>query len=1116
MKTSGMLALLFVTTLTGMAQPPPPNLAGGPDQNRPGPWDNDVLVYRIMPGSEPEHLGTFARAGVPTVARLKDGRLIAAFQNFPADDERNFDRVAVRFSRDEGRTWSKAEPIIVDGMDAGLARPFDPTLMPLPDGRVRLYFTSNRSPDFRRSTPAIYSAISTDGVRYAFEPGARFGVEGRIVIDCAAALHDGMFHLIVPDNGATGDFMGGQERREPPRGGTGYHAISKDGLNFERVADVKLPSARGRWLGNMQSDGGSLVFFGTGPGLWPVSSKDGVTWETGSAPTRVPGADPGAVKLSDGSWLLLVTGEPRSGTPSARQRGNLRDRSPGERPGQAGGKRFQDFGERPMPPVSGPRDQGFDGARPGQQSPGGSSPREHQVLSATSIDGLTWTRDEGIRLSSASVPCAINDGDRRVLLYVVRPPDEPGGIGGVSCAVSTNGTDFTIAREFRIEGLSSRTAADPSIVRDSNGKFHLYYLASNHPGDPASGENPHQINFALSDDGLCFREAGTAFSYDNLVDPDVFHFQDRWFMYVFAGRGTVIASSADGLNFQYLGEMSPRDWGTTAAVPLPNGRLRLYAFEQRVPIGNAVRSFLSTNGVDWIAEPGVRLQAAANQQITDPFVIPWHGGWKMYFKTATAPRRPRQGDAAAFADEPNRAAGQAPLRRANGRQEGNFPQFESNFVRIPSTAAGTEGVAASILIPPQPRFTNGAPVVINVTGGVQAGSARGRPEYVAHGFVEIHFAFPGGGVGDERSGGMYDFRGSNCIRALADVIRFATGRIADKDGRRIGEVGGGVKVLTNNVGIVGSSHGGNACGMAMALHGEEFPELAWYASMESPYGEGAANVELGGRESGLNPAYDPKTGGLDLSKLAWSSELSPGLMRKPMLVNTRELKGALFFDLDGDGRFSAKDDFPANCFVGDTGGGVKAWYSPRFLAEAEKRTLIPDPRPRHVPTLTEAKEFWRCRDAAPSIPEAVRKCPNVAVIVYANEQDHVQADPAHTHILAQVEGFRAAETKFVRLNPDRAYVERVLPPGGRFARGLPFADNPAGKTWTRGNIAEASEPSELPLGIYMQAAVCELADRSWFGNWTVNLDATLHSGAPGRPLRQPGAALDSNRTGNRP
>jgi hypothetical protein len=284
----------------------------------PGPWDHDVHLHRATPGGDSRQATAFERAGVSTLARMPDGRLIAAFQHFPQDDNRNFDRVAVRFSADEGNTWSPAEPIVVEGMEPGLARPFDPTLVPLPDGRIRLYFTSNRSPDFRRSAPAIYSAISGDGVRYAFEPGVRFAVEGRLVIDCAVALHAGVFHLIVPDNGTAEDMHQGQQRREPPRGGTGYHAVSRDGLEFTRVADVVAPGGR-RWLGNMQSDGGRLLFFGTGPGSWPLASADGESWRADSMQVRVPGADPGAVRLRDGQWLLSVTSPPRAGTPSARR-----------------------------------------------------------------------------------------------------------------------------------------------------------------------------------------------------------------------------------------------------------------------------------------------------------------------------------------------------------------------------------------------------------------------------------------------------------------------------------------------------------------------------------------------------------------------------------------------------------------------------------------------------------------------------------------------------------------------------------------------------------------------------------------------------------------------------
>ncbi len=70
--------------------------------------------------------------------------MMAAFQYFPQDDNRNFDRVAVSFSKDEGFSWSKSESIAVEEMEEGLARPFEPTHVILPEESVRLYFTSIR------------------------------------------------------------------------------------------------------------------------------------------------------------------------------------------------------------------------------------------------------------------------------------------------------------------------------------------------------------------------------------------------------------------------------------------------------------------------------------------------------------------------------------------------------------------------------------------------------------------------------------------------------------------------------------------------------------------------------------------------------------------------------------------------------------------------------------------------------------------------------------------------------------------------------------------------------------------------------------------------------------
>jgi NTE family protein len=47
------------------------------------------------------------------------------------------------------------------------------------------------------------------------------------------------------------------------------------------------------------------------------------------------------------------------------------------------------------------------------------------------------------------------------------------------------------------------------------------------------------LEFGVSTDGIRFRETGTAFEYDNLVDPDVFRFKEQWFMYVFGRAGTL-------------------------------------------------------------------------------------------------------------------------------------------------------------------------------------------------------------------------------------------------------------------------------------------------------------------------------------------------------------------------------------------------------------------------------------------------------------------------------------------------------------------------------------------------------------------------------------------------
>jgi hypothetical protein len=103
--------------------------------------------------------------------------------------------------------------------------------------------------------------------------------------------------------------LGNESRRRGTR-----DATSTDGLSFTRQADVRLDAGL-RWLGNAQSDGSVLRFFGTGGprGVWTATSTNGGSWNVEAEFPSAPGADPGAVQLKDGGWVLAVTGPPREG-----------------------------------------------------------------------------------------------------------------------------------------------------------------------------------------------------------------------------------------------------------------------------------------------------------------------------------------------------------------------------------------------------------------------------------------------------------------------------------------------------------------------------------------------------------------------------------------------------------------------------------------------------------------------------------------------------------------------------------------------------------------------------------------------------------------------------------
>lgn len=275
-------------------QSPRPRDAGGD-----GPWSNDIGVFRVDGRSgEVTRVHTFARAGVSTVVRLENGELLAAFQWFPEGDARreSFDRIATSRSTDGGRTWSEPKTVEFKGLAEHERPPFDPTLVALADGRVRLYITRNARPGAGASVPRIGSAVSRDGERFEIEDGVRLAVDGEPVIDCAVAKLGPAWHLFAPIQ----------------RGGGGaYHAVSDDGLRFTRVADLAR-SPNERWLGAAVAVDGAIHFYGTSDqGIWCARSSDGAAWSAPApghaAAPRVPGADPGIVFLPDGDAIVTAT-----------------------------------------------------------------------------------------------------------------------------------------------------------------------------------------------------------------------------------------------------------------------------------------------------------------------------------------------------------------------------------------------------------------------------------------------------------------------------------------------------------------------------------------------------------------------------------------------------------------------------------------------------------------------------------------------------------------------------------------------------------------------------------------------------------------------------------------
>lgn len=262
-----------------------------------GPWNNPLRYAWSVDGktfSSPEIFQD--SAGVVSVAKWKGDTLIAVFQWFRGPrNAPTWDRVASKFSVDNGRTWTEPRPITMVNMPASYQRPFDPTIVVLSRDSLRLYFSSSDGmPMGNDSIIDTHSAVSTDGLRFVFEPGPRVNVASRKIIDPAVVRFGPGWHLTAPIGA--------------PQEGA-YHYLSPDGVRFSPVPVIRSDNAH-NWTGNFTVvDSTELRFYGCGREIWYASSPNGGVW-SGYVATNLRGGDPSVVRVSDSLYLIVFTGEP--------------------------------------------------------------------------------------------------------------------------------------------------------------------------------------------------------------------------------------------------------------------------------------------------------------------------------------------------------------------------------------------------------------------------------------------------------------------------------------------------------------------------------------------------------------------------------------------------------------------------------------------------------------------------------------------------------------------------------------------------------------------------------------------------------------------------------------
>lgn len=427
----------------------------------------------------------------------------------------------------------------------------------------------------------------------------------------------------------------------------------------------------------------------------------------------------------------------------------------------------------------------------------------------------------------------------------------------------------------------------------------------------------------------------------------------------------------------------------------------------------------------------------------------------------------------------NRTSGVPEDQRYTPSPEGNI------FTAIPSEESGP--IAVRITLPVQRRYPEGAGVLVEVPPFFTPGEGYSRGLDVRSiGILHVTFLWPG--CADPKlghlSGGVRDYGGAGSIAALRDVIRFASGDLADTNGRTIADIAG-IPVMAGNVGLYAFSHPGLSAVSVMASYGDRLTALRYFIGRENPTVDAISSMEIGyfggDGEPVINPEYRYPGSFhaddilLDYSSIRWDPEL-PGCVQGA--------KGAPYFDGNGNGR---RD--PSEFALGTqcpTMFGKRVYSAVLTRALETNRIFTSDSWPEDLAMPDEAEALWSIRESPGAYPALRERMPEVKVMLVFGVRDHVQVALDKPHVHQAWLGFSGAGL-WVRLNPDSAYAACLGPDIGN------WQDHPAGVEpedwmeayrWGHPNSPSAAE-------VFPLAAVAEMADRVYYENWAPDFDRVL-------------------------